>query len=155
MQEPRRPVAARSPGRHRGSPPDRVAFGIDPFELFCAYHLGLAPDGARRSLNLHEVGRALRAPPGAVRQALADYGMDADTMMDLDFDVVDARVDVDLAPDGIDPVEVARMHYDGFLAARRAPRDWGRILADDARENEKVFGPGRPSGGPRGGSRGR
>jgi len=146
MTERARPAPARL---HRGSPPDRIVFGLDPFALFAAYHLGLLPDGSRRSLNIHEVARALRVPAGAVRQALADYGMDPDALMGLDFDLVDAQVDVRLAPDGIDPVEVARGWYGEFLGARPAKRDWNRILAEDARENERVFGAGRGGNGGR------
>ena len=126
--------------RHRGSRPDQLVFGLDPFQLFCAYHLGLLPDGRRRPLNLHEVARAFQVAPGAVKQALQAYGMDPDTMMELDFAVVDAQVDIQLAPEGIDPLGEAQAHFDLFLTAKRTPRDWHRILADDARENAKVFG---------------
>ncbi len=125
---------------HRGNPSDQLTFGLDPFVLFCAYHLGLLPDGTRRQLNLHEVARSLKVAPGAVRQALTQYGMDADAMMNLEFSVVDAQVDVQVAPPGIDPLEVARAHYQEFLDSPFTPRNWQKILAEDARENDKVFG---------------
>ena len=45
---------------------------IDAFELFCAYHLGITPDGGYRIQNIHEVARRFGTNAGELRQVLAD-----------------------------------------------------------------------------------
>ena len=114
--------------------------GINPFDLFCAYHLGIAPDRSYRPANIHDVARRFGVDAGMIRQTLQDYGMDPETMIDTDFDLTMAQVDIQVAPEGIDRIELAKGIYESFRKAPRKKRDWQRILSDDARENAKIFG---------------
>ena len=114
--------------------------GIDPFDLFCAYHLGIAPDKSYRPANIHDVARRFGVDAGVIRQTLQEYGMDPETMLDTEFDLTMAQMDIQVAPEGIDRIELAKGIYETFRSAPRRKRDWQKILSDDARENAKIFG---------------
>lgn len=115
--------------------------GIEAFTLFCAYHLGVTADDGYEFQNVHQVAKRFGVASGVIKQALQDFGMDPDRLIQSDFDLSGAQVDVMSVPDGVSRTEVARAHWEAFRSARTRPRDWQRELATDARENEKVFGP--------------
>jgi len=66
--------------------------------------------------------------------------MDADALLNTEFDLTMAQLDIQVAPEGVDRVELARGIYEEFRLAPRKQRDWKRVLEDDARENAKIFG---------------
>ena len=113
---------------------------IDSFELFCAYYLGITPDKRYAPANIHDVARRFGVDAGVIRQALHEHRMDPETMMNVDFDLAMAQVDIQVAPEGIDRVELAKELYAQFRSAAPRPRDWQRLLAEDARENAKTLG---------------
>jgi len=130
----------------------RTATGgtIDPFELFCSYHLGIAPDGAYRIQNIHEVARRFGTNAGALRQTLGAYGMEADDIVHSGFDLASAQIDIMVAPEGVSRRELARPLYDEFKAAPRRARNWARELEEAERQIERTIGrDGRWSPGPR------
>lgn len=114
--------------------------GIEAFTLFCAYHLGVTADDRYEFQNVHQVAKRFGVPSGVIKQALQDFGMDSDRLIQSDFDLSAAQVDVMNVPEGVSRKEVARTHWEAFRNARTKPRDWKTELAADARENEKVFG---------------
>ncbi|MDZ4805556.1 MAG: hypothetical protein SGI90_11915 [Candidatus Eisenbacteria bacterium] len=111
-----------------------------PFELFCAYHLGITKDGSYKPANIHSVARQFNKPAGELKQLLQNYGLNAMAVMERDFDMAMAQIDMQLAPEGINKVELARPLFEEFLAAPRKKIDWKRIIDEDIRENAKVFG---------------
>ncbi len=113
---------------------------LDPFNLFCAYHLGIGPKKEYRPSNLNEVARRFGQDPATVRQALKESGMDSASLLDRDFDMALAQLDIQVAPEGIDRIELAKSIYEDFLAASHVKRDWKKILDEDRKENRKVFG---------------
>ncbi|PIR01751.1 MAG: hypothetical protein COV66_00110 [Nitrospinae bacterium CG11_big_fil_rev_8_21_14_0_20_45_15] len=113
---------------------------IDAFELFCAYHLGIRPDNQYRQANINEVARRFNASTGVIKQASKEYGMDPAALLDKDFDMAMAQLDIQVAPEGIDRKELAKSIYEEFLAAPIQKRNWKKILEEDAKENRKVFG---------------
>ena len=117
--------------------------GVDPFTLFCAYHLGITEDGAYRFQNIHEVARRFGTNAAVIRQVLTEFGMDPDTVVHSAFDMTGAQVDIMLAPDGVNRTEAAREFYDEFRAAPRRARNWAKELDEAARDNERIFGPSR------------
>lgn len=129
----------RSQPSHR-SPAPRSS-GIDPFELFCAYHLGIGSDKSYRASNIHDVARRFGVDPSEIKQALQEVGMDPQTLLDTDFDLTMAQMDIQVAPEGVDRVELARGIYEEFKNAPRKKRDWSKILSDDEKENVRIFGP--------------
>lgn len=116
----------------------RVA-NIEPFELFCAYHLGINRDKQYKSANINEVGRRFNVDPATIRQALQEYGMDSGSLLDRDFDMALAQLDIQVAPEGVDRVELAKGLYKEFQEAPTVKRDWKKIIEEDRRENQKTF----------------
>lgn len=114
--------------------------GLDAFSLFCAYHLGIGPKKEYKPANLNEVARRFGNEPAIVRQALKECGMDSAALLDRDFDMALAQLDIQVAPEGIDRLELAKSIYEDFLAAPHVKRDWKKILEEDRKENRKVFG---------------
>jgi hypothetical protein len=114
--------------------------GIEAFALFCAYHLGITEDGGYRFQNIHHVAKRFGTNAGVIKQLLADFGMDSDTVIHSAFDMAGAQVDIMLAPDGIDRVAIARELYEQFRAAPKKTRNWVKELEEDARANERIFG---------------
>lgn len=145
-QRPRRD----GPSRYEGLPADveenipgaapSGAPAIDPFELFLAYHLGITADDKYKATNIHDVARRFGVSAGRIKQLLQDYHMDPDTVINSDFDLAMAQVDIQVAPEGVSRKELARGIYEDYLKAKKGTRDWARQLADDARENAKTFG---------------
>ena len=117
--------------------------GIEPFALFCAYHLGITEDGGYRFQNIHQVAKRFGTNAGVIKQLLADFGMDSDTIIHSAFDMAGAQVDIMLAPEGINRTELAREFYEQFRVAPRRARNWAKELEEDARANERIFGPSR------------
>lgn len=116
----------------------------DAFELFCAYHLGLAPSGKVRFANIHDVARAFGMDVDGVQAALERHGMDAARMLELDFDLAGAQLDIQASPPGVDLPSIARMHWDLFLQAPEKPRDWDAERREDELINAKTFDGTKP-----------
>jgi hypothetical protein len=112
---------------------------IDPFELFCAYHLGITKDKGYRTSNINEVANRFRSEPGMIKQALKEYDMDPESLLDRDFDMGLAQLDIQVAPEGVDRLELALGIYQDFKDAPRIKRDWNKILEEDRKENQKIF----------------
>ena len=114
-------------------------FDIDPFELFCAYHLGISPQNQYRPSNINEVANRFKIDIGAARQILKEYGMDPASLLDRDFDMALAQLDIQVAPEGVSRTELGRNIFKDFLESPIKKRDWKKILEDDRRENAKTF----------------
>jgi hypothetical protein len=137
MQRDEKPTAApRSPLAEK--------HGIDPFTLFCAYHLGITASDGYEFQNVHQVAKRFGVSSGIIKQVLQDLAMDPDRLVNSDFDLSSAQIDVLEVPEGVSRTEVARPHWEAFRTAKMKTRDWQRELATDARENEKTFGPRAP-----------
>src|SRR5689334_17967624 len=134
---------------HRPLPELARKHGIDPCTLFCAYYLGITADDRYEFQNIHQVAKRFGTSPGVIRQLLQDFGMDTDSIVHSTFDLAAAQIDVMRVPEGVSRTEVARAHYEQFLTAPRGQRDWAGELEQDARENEKTFGPSRAARGRR------
>jgi hypothetical protein len=145
----------RRPSRHQMFPSDSAArqparpsglaerHGVEPFALFCAYHLGITQDGGYRFQNIHEVAHRFGVNAAVIKQVLADFEMDSDTVIHSAFDMAGAQVDIMLAPDGVDRFEIARQLFAEFRAAPKRARNWVKELEEAARDNERTFGPSR------------
>jgi hypothetical protein len=113
---------------------------LDAFSLFCAYHLGIGPDNTYRQTNLNQVAQRFGVEPAVIRQATKDFGFDPGMMLDKEFDLALAQLDIQVAPEGISKIELAKGIYDEFLNAPNIKRDWGKLIEEDKKENAKVFG---------------
>lgn len=162
--EEQRPRRADDAGRSRprpAAPPYRPRTGtaatpapatgaIDPFDLFCAYHLGITPEGGYRIQNIHEVARRFGTNAATLRQILTDLGMAADDLVHSGFDLTSAQVDIMVAPEGVSRRELARPLYEEFRTAPKKTRDWAREMDDAQRQIDQTIGrDGRWSPAPR------
>ena len=126
-------------GHNRISKSKTNTFGIDPFELFCAYHLGITSQNQYRPSNINDVANRFKIDVGTTRQILKEYGMDSASLLDRDFDMALAQLDIQVAPEGINRTELGRNIFEDFLEAPIKKRDWKKILEDDKKENAKTF----------------
>lgn len=118
----------------------KLVANIDPFELFCAYHLGIGPDNTYKPANINQVSARFNSNPAIIKQATKEYGMDADSMLNKDFDMALAQLDIQVAPEGVSKIELAKTIYEEFLNVPDKKRDWKKILEEDRKENRRVFG---------------
>tara|TARA_B100000686_G_C16801956_1_gene986719 strand:+ start:836 stop:1456 length:621 start_codon:yes stop_codon:yes gene_type:complete len=119
---------------------DESSQEMDPFRLFCAYHLGIGPNNTYKPSNINQVAQQFGLEPGAIRQATREFGFDSESMLNKDFDLALAQLDIQVAPEGICKVELAKGLYEEFLNAPVLRRDWGKIIEEDKKENARVFG---------------
>lgn len=133
------PTAANAPQASSGSE-QKLTGNLDAFSLFCAYHLGIGPNKEYKLLNINEVARRFGQDQGVVKQALKECNMDSAALLDKDFDMALAQLDIQVAPEGIDKMELAKSIYEDFLEAPNVKRDWKKIIEEDRKENRKVFG---------------
>ncbi len=113
---------------------------LDAFSLFCAYHLGIGPNKEYKPSNINEVARRFGQDQGVVKQALKECNMDSASLLNKDFDMALAQLDIQVAPEGIDKIELAKSIYEEFLQAPNIKRDWKKIIEEDRNENRKIFG---------------
>jgi len=118
----------------------KVSGNLDAFSLFCAYHLGIGPNKEYKPSNINEVARRFGYDQGVIKQALKECNMDSASLLDKDFDMALAQLDIQVAPEGIDKMELAKSIYEDFLKAPNVKRDWKKIIEEDRKENRKVFG---------------
>ncbi len=102
--------------------------------------MGIGPKKDYKPANLNEVARRFGQDPATVRQALKEGNMDSASLLDRDFDMALAQLDIQVAPEGIDRMELAKSIYEDFLGAPHVKRDWKKILDEDLKENRKIFG---------------
>ena len=121
-------------------PDQKKVANLEPFDLFCAYHLGIGPNKQYKPSNINEVANRFRQEPGVIRQALKEYGMDSGSLLDRDFDMALAQLDIQVAPEGVDRIELAKTIYEDYLESPYQKRDWKKILEEDQKENRKIFG---------------
>ncbi|MEC7640669.1 MAG: hypothetical protein VYC17_00795 [Nitrospinota bacterium] len=134
----RQSSAAHPKDEHQGK--NSLLAEIDPFELFCAYHLGIEPNNGYKPANINQVSQRFGVDPATIRQATQKYGFDPESMLNKDFDLALAQLDIQVAPEGVSKIELAKGLYEEFLNASVLKRDWNKILQEDAKENRKVFG---------------
>jgi hypothetical protein len=118
----------------------KLTGNLDAFSLFCAYHLGIGRNKEYKPSNINEVARRFGQDQGVVKQALKECNMDSASLLDKDFDMALAQLDIQVAPEGIDKMELAKSIYEDFLEAPSVKRDWKKIIEEDRKENRKVFG---------------
>tara|TARA_B100000686_G_C16656753_1_gene898633 strand:+ start:487 stop:1113 length:627 start_codon:yes stop_codon:yes gene_type:complete len=113
---------------------------MDPFKLFCAYHLGIGANNTYKPANINQVAQQFGVEPGVIRQATKEFGFDSESMLNKEFDLALAQLDIQVAPEGICKVELAKGIYEEFCNAPILKRDWGKIIEEDRKENARVFG---------------
>lgn len=88
---------------------------LAPFDLFCMYHVGISDDNKYRKPSARDCAQRLSVSLDEMHDALRDFGLDNNAFEAYEFDVSLARLDVRVAPQGIDKREIARVHFDELL----------------------------------------
>jgi hypothetical protein len=105
-REPRAPVEYDEPSGPRE---------MTPFELFCAYHLGISEDNRYRQPSARDVARRFGCSPQELEQALKRFGLDKETLKKAGYDISLAQLDMQVAPEGVDKRELAKVLFSDFL----------------------------------------
>ena len=93
-----------------------VDWRLEPFDLFCAYHLGITPDNRyKKQLSKREVTQIFSCSADDLHDALRRFSMDNNSVRSSGFDLQVARLDMQVAPEGLDKRELARVLFDEFL----------------------------------------
>ena len=88
----------------------------DAFALFCSYYLGVTVEDGYQKPTLDNTARRYGMPPEEIKNLLTQYDLDPDSMSRTDFDLEGAKLDVRLAPEGMSRTEIARDHFESYLA---------------------------------------
>ena len=88
---------------------------LTPFELFCAYHLGITADNGYRRPSARDVARRFDVSVDEMHEAMRDFGIDTKSLGARGFDLSLARLDVRVVPDGVDRREIARVHFNELI----------------------------------------
>jgi len=167
-QQARKPAEATlapKKGKAFSTPYDVPNVGaIAPFELFCAVLLGVMPDGSYRQSNNPNVGEVAKRcgrHPGDLKALIKAYGMTQESLSSVHFDVSLARLDIQVAPEGMDRRELARGLYDEFLELNEclveAERAFaaGEVVLPEREVQQSADAPNNDDDAPRRGGRGR
>lgn len=90
---------------------------IEPFELFCALHLGITHDDRYRPQNMHDIARRFGVDISELNNKIAELGMDKETIRRSSFDLSMAQYDIKVAPEGISRRELAKDWYEEFQSS--------------------------------------
>jgi hypothetical protein len=114
--ETQRPPVERRPDP-RGPIPELCE--LSPFAIFCAFHLGITEQDGYAHPDRDAVARRFALSGEEVEAFLAEHGLDPDSLERAGFDVESARLDIQVAPEGISRVELARTLFEDL----RKPAD--------------------------------
>ena len=88
---------------------------LTPFELFCAYHLGITENNGYKRPSAREVARRFDVSVDEMHEAMSDFGIDSSSLGQRGFDLSLARLDVRVVPEGVDRREIARVHFNELI----------------------------------------
>jgi len=118
----RRPTPQRAPaGPARSVQPGRRVpelCELAPFSVFCALYLGITEDDGYREPRRGPVAERFGLSDGELAAYLEAHGLDESAVRGSGFDLAGACLDIEVAPEGISRVELARALYREFVAAR-------------------------------------
>ncbi len=104
---------------------------MTPFSVFCVLHLGITATDGYDPLDERGVARRF----GVTETELADFlearGLTCGALQRADFDLSSARLDIEVAPEGISRVELARTLFDELREAVGRD-DWEAPAQDES-----------------------
>ena len=122
MANGRRRRRGRKP-RANGSVPGRrplpELLELAPFSVFCALHLGITPDDGWAQPDAGEVARRFQLTSEALDAYLREHRLTLRDLREAELDLEGARLDIQVAPEGISRCELARPMFAGVKASRR------------------------------------
>lgn len=107
--------------RQRYKSPERIV-PLTPFEMFCAYHLGIIENNGYRKSKARDVARLFDVSLQQFQEAMRRFGLERSAMKACGYDLEIAQLDIRVAPDGIDRRELAKGLFDELLDLNEATR---------------------------------
>ena len=104
-----RPRNGAAAGRGRKLP-ELCALG--PFSAFCALYLGITEDEGFARPEFAQVARRFELSVDELECYLREQGLSSEQLAAAGFDVDSARLDIEVAPEGISRVELARTMFE-------------------------------------------
>ncbi len=92
----------------------------DAFAMFCAVHLGITSDDGFHEPRLDEVARRYGMKKDELIELLREHKLDDESVRRAKYDMVGAKLDMRLAPEGISRTESARELYAEYVEALEA-----------------------------------
>ncbi len=81
---------------------------LAPFSVFCALYLGITEEDGYARPDPRAVARRFDLSDAELQGYLEEHGLTAEDLDEADFDLESARLDIQVAPEGISRVELAR-----------------------------------------------
>ena len=91
---------------------------LAPFSMFCALHLGITEDEGWARPTPEQVARRFQLSNEELDRYLREHRLTAEDLAAAAFDLESARLDIQVAPEGISRVELARTLFDEVRASR-------------------------------------
>ena len=88
---------------------------LNPFNLFCAYHLGVTNDNGYKFQSISDLARRFGVSTAVVKDRLQRYGMQTEELKKIGFDGSIFQMDIKVAPPGVSKVEIARSIWEEFV----------------------------------------
>lgn len=96
---------------------------LSPFSVFCALHLGITEDDGYAPGDYRAVARRFDLSPAELDAYLESHHLSEQALRAAGFDLSSARLDIEVAPEGISRLELARPLFEeaceGPAAAER------------------------------------
>lgn len=81
---------------------------LTPFNLFCAYHLGVTRDNGYKFLSMPDVAKRFGLDVPGLRERIVEWRLDSETLRRSGFDSELMQLDIRVAPEGVSRRELAR-----------------------------------------------
>lgn len=113
---------------------------LNAFELFCTYHLGIFENNQYRDPSIKQVARLFKRSIEEIRDALEACGLDDKSVKETGYDLSLSRLDVKVAPDGIDKRELAKNLFEEFCAEHPGlESDWSEAHEDEDEDDFEEY----------------
>ena len=106
---------------------------LRPFSVFCALHLGITENDGYREPHCGAVARRFGLSPEELDDYVREHRLTLDDLRESDFDLEGARLDIQVAPEGISRVELARTMFQEV-----APCDNGDTADADSADSDPI-----------------
>jgi hypothetical protein len=114
---------------------------LSPFNLFCAYHLGVTKDNGYKFQSMPEVAKRFNVDVQSLKERLVEFSLETETLRRQGFDSEMGQLDIRVAPEGVSRRELARSMW---LELNRPDPDedvvddeWDDEYEDDEEEGEE------------------
>ena len=121
-----------------GSRAKQGTLELNAFNLFCTYHLGITADGGYKKPQVRDVARRFSRSVDEIHDALRSCGLDNASLKKSRYNMSYAQLDVRVAPEGIDKVEIAKGLYEELKEDHSGFVEWTEPVQEPELEEEST-----------------